>query len=450
MDYALKLILESNIKEHLNSEAYKLSTEGDEYYKVNNTTIGNKVNNYIGEGNVTKESPLSNNKLKHATYKNLVDEKISYLLGKEFTIEEDGTELSTLLTDNYDRLLDGCYNASNNGISWLHPYYNEQGELKIKFYKQQEIIPIFCQFDSDILEGIIRMYSLYNVSEKGKEEVIKVEYWTDKIVQFYEYKDKKLIVDSEKYLELGIMDGDCGHYIEGNKWTSWGKVPFIPIRNNRLLLPDLYFIKSLIDNYDISRSEVANYVQDCKNLVYVLKGYGGQDLGKVMDKIQKYRAISIPDADGSMEALNPNMDITSLKEHYEQLKRDIVESGQGVFRDIDKLGNGASGTVLKMLYSGLELKCDIFARYLTKAINELSYFVYGQDKKIKVAFNKDMAFNETEVIDNILKSTSILSRETLVKMHPWVDNLEDELNLINADKEENLFAEKEVIEEGVN
>ena len=58
-------------------------------------------------------------------------------------------------------------------------------------------------------------------------------------------------------------------------WASG--LPFIPFKNNYRELCDLKFIKSLIDNYDLTRSEAANYIQEVKNIIYVLKGYSGDN-----------------------------------------------------------------------------------------------------------------------------------------------------------------------------
>lgn len=50
--------------------------------------------------------------------------------------------------------------------------------------------------------------------------------------------------------------------------------------------------------------------------------------------------------DGGMDTLTPQMDITALREHYEQLKRDIIEDGQAVNKDPDKYGNAPSGVAM--------------------------------------------------------------------------------------------------------
>ena len=46
-----------------------------------------------------------------------------------------------------------------------------------------------------------------------------------------------------------------------------------------------------------------------------------------------------------------------------------------------------------------------------------------------------MLMNEAEIIENINKSIGILSDETLVSQHPWVDDPQAELERKKAEKE---------------
>ena len=48
--------------------------------------------------------------------------------------------------------------------------------------------------------------------------------------------------------------------------------------------------------------------------------------------------------------------------------------------------------------------------------------------------------NEGEVIDNISKSVGIISDETLVAQHPWVDDVQAELERLDEQKNMEEFA----------
>ena len=45
-----------------------------------------------------------------------------------------------------------------------------------------------------------------------------------------------------------------------------------------------------------------------------------------------------------------------------------------------------------------------------------------------------MLINESEAIDNCIKSLNIISKETAISKHPWVEDLEKELNNVALQK----------------
>jgi hypothetical protein len=61
-----------------------------------------------------------------------------------------------------------------------------------------------------------------------------------------------------------------------------------------------------------------------------------------------------------------------------------------------------------------------------------------RNEKVDVIFNRNMMFNETEAIDNCVKSVGLLSDETIVAQHPWVNDVKGELERKKEEKQENL------------
>ncbi|MEG0372199.1 MAG: phage portal protein, partial [Clostridium sp.] len=187
----------------------------------------------------------------------------------------------------------------------------------------------------------------------------------------------------------------------------------------------------------LSRSEAANYVEEVKNLIFILKGYGGEDITEFMRVLNEDRAIPIDDPeDGGVETLTPTMDITALREHYEQLKRDLIEDGQSVNKDLDKFGSAPSGVALKFMYAGLDLKSNALESEFKMGFESLLYFIniylsennLGTYKNvdIDIIFNRDMEINESEVIENCSKSKGTISDKTIIANHPWVKDVEVE------------------------
>jgi len=424
---------------------------GERYYQVDNDILSRKITHKDSRGNVIEESYKANNKLAHGKYKNQVDEKIAYLLSKPVTFKADTSDnnsryierLKDLLGKNFQYQLSLLgYEASNKGIAWLHAYIDRNGQLKTLVIPSEQCIPLWKDRTHTELDTLIRVYRTSVWEYDQRKTVTNVEVWTADSVTYYRLQGQMLIVDADKMTDNG---GPVAHYKAGNLWKTWGKVPFIAFKNNRIEKPDIKFVKSLIDGYDLGRSEAANYVEEVKNLIYVLKGYGGENVSEFMRTLNDDRAIVIDDPEeGGVDTLTPQMDITALREHYEQLKRDIVECGQSVNKDPDKFGNAPSGVSLRFMYSDLDLKCNLMETEFKYGFEQLLYFVdtylsltgQGNFEKIEVdiVFNRDMAINESEMIQNCNNSKGTVSDETILAHHPYVSDIEDEKKRLNEQK----------------
>lgn len=64
----------------------------------------------------------------------------------------------------------------------------------------------------------------------------------------------------------------------------------------------------------------------------------------------------------------------------------------------------------------------------------------GQEKDIDVVFNRDMLMNEADIINNCRNSQGIISDKTIIAMHPWVrDPQEEQEKLLQQKQEEQSF-----------
>ncbi len=441
----------SMIEKFKASGKYELMQEGERYYQADNDIKNRKITRKV-DGHKEEETWRANNKLAHAKYKIQVDEKIAYLLTKPVTYKTDGTDKNDTYVEKVKDVLGKHfqyqltqlgYESSNKGIGWLHVYLDPEGELKTIVIPAEQCIPYWSDRSHTELDAMIRVYNTTVWQYNQEKKITNVEIWTKDGVKYYRLEGQMLVYDNDKSMDAG---GPVAHYKSVEEWKTWGKVPFIPFKNNQIEMPDIKFVKSLIDGYDLGRSEAANYMDEVKNLIFVLKGYGGQNPSDFIKHLNEDRAILIDDTeDAGVDTLTPQMDITALREHYEQLNRDIVESGQSVNKDLDKFGSAPSGVALKFMYSSLDLKCNLMETEFSRGFEMLLYFVdlylqisgQGDYEKIDVelVFNRDMAINEAEQIQNCSNSQGIVSDETLIAHHPFVSDVEEELEALKRQKE---------------
>ncbi|PWL53773.1 MAG: phage portal protein [Clostridium cadaveris] len=438
------------INDFNSSKKRQLMTVGQKYYEVDNDILKRKITKKV-KGAEVEETYKANNKLAHSKYKNMVDEKVAYLLSRDYSLscenEEYVKKVKDVLGKHFQYQLSGLgYEASNKGIAWLQAYVDLEGNFKTMIIPSEQCIPVWRDNSHTELESMIRVYETVTWEYDKKKTITNVEVWTTEGVSYYRLEGKLLIADYDKNND---NNGPVAHYKKGEEWYSWGRVPFIAFKNNRIELPDIKFVKSLLDAYDLSRSEAANYVEEVKNLIFILKGYGGEDISEFMRVLNEDRAIPIDDPkEGGVDALTPQMDITALREHYEQLKRDLIEDGQSINKDLDKFGSAPSGVALKFMYSGLDLKCNALETEFKMGFENLLYFIniylsessLGTYKNVDldILFNRDMEINESEVIDNCQKSKGTISDKTIIANHPWVKDVEAEEKALEEQTKANL------------
>ena len=449
--------------EFVRSPERKWMLDGEAYYRVDNPEIMNRKmyryreNKATGQVERILDNAKPNNKRAHGFMYLLVEDKVNYLLSKPYTLtceesKEYLEQVQTVLGEQFQtkRLMRLGVYASNGGISWLYPYINELGEFRTMIIPPEQGIPLWRNNDHEELDGFIWFYDVQVIEGQEQKTVTKVEFWMPEGVAYYisdsEGEGWDLRLDSERYLDAAADEDSefMEHFRIGSVPGTWGKVPFIPFKNNDYELPDLKFVKTLVDGYDKSRSDVANFLDEVRSIVYALKGYGGNDLGEFMRDLNYFRAISLDD-DGGAEAITAPVDIAAAKDDFDTLRKDIYDFGQGVDKNSDKLGNSPSGIALKFIYSGLDLKCNRMENAFKAGMEDLFWFIRRYleltgsgsypDCEIDITFNRDVAINESQAIADCAASKGIISDETIVKNHPWVEDATEELALLNAQRE---------------
>jgi len=101
---------------------------------------------------------------------------------------------------------------------------------------------------------------------------------------------------------------------------------------------------------------------------------------------------------------------------------------------------------LKFMYALLDMKADKTERKFKKALREFlwfiaEYFKYAEKKEydyraIQITFNKSIILNEAEKIQSATISKGLISDETIVANHPWVENPQEELRRLEEQKQD--------------
>ena len=383
----------------------------------------------------------------------LVDEKIDYLLGKEPTLECDNKaylEATKLILGDeylYD-LQELATECSIKRISWLQAYVDEKG-LRFDIIPSEEIIPVWTDKRHKELDMIIRRYPVTEYKGTYKETIWKVEIYDRDYAYFYEQRSGKMILDVQKYMDLNIPeDEEASHFYLNGKGYSMGRVPFAWCKNNRAEKSDLDKVKDLIDRYNNNRKRQDEVLEDFKNFLINVKNYAGDTENENNLKRMLQNRIIYTDGDGGVDILTPNIDTAANESHNQTIKDDIILFGQSVDRNKMLNGSAASGTALKMLYAGLDLKCNALERELNKCLNMVEQFIEDYLKltgvsvadtdNINFVFNRDVSINEEASINMCKNSVGVISDRTIIANHPWVGDVDEEIKRKETESQSDL------------
>jgi SPP1 family phage portal protein len=270
----------------------------------------------------------------------------------------------------------------------------------------------------------------------GGETKTRAEWWTAEGVSTY--------IEAE----AGVykLESEDGHFLMNGTPMGWGRVPFVEFANNVDRFADLKYYKEQIDVYDIIVSDLANDLTDVQKLIFVLKGYGGQSLAEFLQNLRYYRAIQVdPEAGAGVETLSADPPITAIDSTLDRLEENIFLFGQGVNVKTDRFGSAPSGIALKFLYTLLDLKSNIMARRFSVAIKKFCWFAakYLEIKGVgtfdplgvKITYNKSLLINDLETTQIATSSMGVISQETIVAHHPWVEDVRVEMERIAEEQQ---------------
>lgn len=451
-------ILKDIIEKDLSSQEKKNMKKGVDYYNFRHDIL-DRVKKYRKDGVEIQDLISPNNKLVHPFLKILVDQLADYIAGikPDISTEEEAYQeaIDKFLTDKfYDMLVDWIKNTSKKSIEWFHVYINTKGELKTVIVPAQQIIPVWDTQYQDELVGVIRYYK-YQLKIGSGETVdrYKVEWWTDENVTYYEQLEDELFVFDTSYTV-----NPSPHYIKSNSSNnvklpqSWGRVPFIPLKNNTEGKTDLEAIKPLQDAFDLVKSDWVNDLETYNELVYAIKNLSGSvynedskrgysELRMIVESIREEKAIAVDD-NGGVEVIRSEIPVEAKRELLLMLRKEIFYFGQGVDVGQSEFGNDPSGVSLQFQYAPLDLKADAKIRKLQVALQEYFWFITEyinrtQKKSydpanIEVKFNKSIIFNQKELTETI--NSMEISQEGKLELYPLVPNPDTEMERIKNER----------------
>lgn len=483
-------IIKDLITEFQASKIRMKMLEGERYFRGQNDILKRDLKTYTvfdqttGKHKEIVNENKSDEHIPHGFYWKQVNQKKNYVCGKPITItyslpkldnkekteQEKSAEKKIVnivwntLGVNFEKLIKNrVKEASNKGRAWIHPNYRN-GKLVFDKYPSEECIPIYDNETQSYLIGFIHFYKIQDLTGKEPKERTYVEYWDEKEVRYYIETE---VENTTVYLEdVTRPRPECHWYreiydtalndLKRTERHSWGRVPFIEVENNEEKMTDLEPIKPLIDAYDLINSNFVNTVEDLKEIIWLINGYGAEDLLALIENLKVNGIARTNDTAGKIDAKLLDIPYEARQALLKGLKELIYEFGRAVdTTNKDLVGSAPSGVSLEFLYTDLDMKADDCCGGLRAAIYEMIWYVL-QDLKMnkiipdninefdfKIEFNKSRIFNETEIV-NTLNNDNTLSLKSKLEKHPYCDDVDRELQRIKEEKRENMKLQSQI------
>lgn len=450
-----KAFFEREIARWKNSAQRIMQIKGHLYYDGEHDILSRR-RMVIGEGGKLEEvCNLPNNRLIDNQYAKLVNQKVNYLLGQPFVIEGENKRYVELLKRVFNKkfmktLKNAGKSMLNNGIAWLYPYYDENGEFGFRVFPGYEILPFWKESEHTALDAAVRLYLTAGYEGTAPVIIQNVEIYDLAGVHRYVLDGTTLvpdIVNNDESRSAHITATDAN----GNTAAfNWAKIPLVPLKYNECEIPLLKRVKTLQDGINVMLSDFENNMQeDARNTILVLKNYDGTNLGEFRKNLATYGAVKVRydgETKGGVETLEIKVNAENYKTIIEIFKKAIVENGMGYDSKDDRLSGNPNQMNIQSMYSDIDLDANEMETELQAAFEEILWFVNAHfantgegnfdGEEINIIFNRDILINESEAIANCAASVGILSDETIIGQHPWVDDPQRELERLKKQKEE--------------
>jgi len=447
-----KEFLEAEIRKWKKSSKRINMITGEKYYNYEHDILSRQRTAIGKDGKLYVVENLPNNKIIDNQYAKMVNQKKNYLLGKLLTFDTENKNYEAALKKIFNRkfhrtLKNLGEDSLNGGLGWLHPYYNEQGELKFKKFEPYEILPFWKDAEHTELDFAVRLYEV-EAYEGIKEKIIeKVEIYSVNGIERYVLENGKLIPDVENPSSTYMIAENDEGFMEG---YNWERIPLIAFKYNAKEIPLINKVKSLQDGINIMLSDFENNMQeDARNTILVIENYDGANLAEFRHNLATYGAVkvkSIDGAKGGVSTLTVEVNADNYKAIVEIFKKALIENAMGYDAKDDRMSGTPNQMNIQSMYNDIDLDANEMETEYQASFEELLWFINshlantGQgdfsNEEVNIIFNRDMMMNETEIMGMLTDAGVEISNETLLGQVPFVSDVGKEQERLKEQKKE--------------
>lgn len=384
---------------------------------------------YDGQTDI-KQRVTSNGKPNHkiaTPFANYISTSMtSYLIGIPVSYKSDDTNLIDSVQQIFDNNNEQSHNAklaslqSIYGIGYELIYINETGTLNLSTLNPTETFMIYdTAINSKSLAGV-RFYEIEDYI--SNESQLYVEVYTKDSILSYKQQDDELILVDEQVL-------------------YFRDVPVVAYQNNDDEFGDFERVMDIIDAFDLTISDTQNSLAYFADAYLLISGMTVESDDII--KMKENRVI-VAGENGDAKFITQDGQL-GLSDYQNKLQQNMHTFSFVPNMSEENFGN--SGEALKYKLLGMEnataIKEREFKHGLEQRIKLIVNFLNlkGQsfnDTDITMTFTRNMPTNTTDLVDTATKLKGMLSDQTLLSQLPFVEDVQNELELLKQQNQDSL------------
>jgi SPP1 family phage portal protein len=268
----------------------------------------------------------------------------------------------------------------------------------------------------------------------------------------FRYWDEK--IDNTKLTKVELYDETGIHYFvsNGNDFISdpnehskphyFGESPVIIYKNNDEEIGDFEKFIPMIEGIDVLLSDSLNELESFANAFLLLKGYQGSTKEDIM-KLKQEGVILLGD-DGEAEWLIKNINNQFQQNFFETVDKLLHQQTSTPKLTSEEFASNLSGVAIQYKLFGLEGKCAVKERKMTKALRKRIRLITNiLNKKgnnylvsdLRFQFTRNLPSNDAEVTDQIVKLAGTVDHETRLSWHSKIQEPAQVIKKLKAEQD---------------
>lgn len=392
----------------------------------------------------------------------IVDQKIGYALGNAIkynvdknsygdeteTFQEHQGEINRFVVRNAmnDKDIELGKMASICGVAGREVYVDKDGNERVVNLNPWETL--FLTDSDDNVKYALRIRQELRMVGNKLTDLQCVDFYNEDEVTYFIEKSTK---DGKTFAEDDEQEENPAKHI-------FDFTPIVKISNNDEEMGDFERVISLIDGYDRTMSDVNSEIEQFRMAYMYFKGVEVDK--ETIEEAKTAGGFQIPE-DGDIGFITKQMSDVYVKNHLDNLERNINRFAKHVNMSDKDFGGGDSSLANKYKLSALEMKSGILeVKMKTALLRQFQILTSAWDKKgrdidylnLQFLFTRNLPVNILEEADQSVKLKGLVSERTRLSLLSSVDDVDMEIEQMARDRVDQGYTipEEEPVEDRID